>query len=99
MVETIPFTEEAVKDHLDLGITLWRKRQERAESENDFASTQIAISYVDAFQSIRLSLFGELLPLPEVGESMQEVAEEWMGGDKDATIPRHSGGTVGDPNR
>jgi hypothetical protein len=49
---TVPFTEEAVKKHLDMCITHWRA----------FSSTKMGLHYVDAYQSVRLSIFGELLP-------------------------------------
>jgi hypothetical protein len=49
---TINFTEEGVKTYLDRTIEHWRK----------CAPTQMQKHYVDAFQSMRVSLFGELLP-------------------------------------
>ena len=54
MGNTIPFTEEEVKAYLDRTIRAWRKVN--AEGNED------AIFYIDAFQSIRSSIFGETLP-------------------------------------
>jgi len=68
----IPFEEKAVKEYLDNAIRCWRKRTSanntRAKTlayvdvseleEEDF----MARCYVDAFQSVRMTLFGELLP-------------------------------------
>ncbi len=99
MTEVIPFEKDLVRTYLDLNIASWRKRFEDAERDNDVESKQIAVSYIDAYQSVRVSLFGELLVHPDIGEPMQEVADEWMGGEKDATIPLPNAGTIGDPNR
>ncbi len=49
---TVPFTEEEVKGYLDKNIVYWRK----------CAPTEMRASYIDAYQSVRVSLFGELLP-------------------------------------
>ena len=46
---------QEVKDYLDNAIRKWRKRR---DEEKD----PIAVYYVDAFQSVRVSLLGELLP-------------------------------------
>lgn len=59
---TIPFTKKAVRDYLDKSITYWRARRDSSRSEVD---TEISTNYVDAFQSVRNSLFGELLPLKQ----------------------------------
>ncbi len=99
MTEVIPFEKDLVKSYLDLNIASWRKRFEDAERDNDIVEKQIAVSYIDAYQSVRVSLFGELLAHPDIGEPMQEVADEWMGGEKAATIPLPNAGTIGDPNR
>lgn len=52
--ETVPFKQEAIKDYLDQCITFWRKQQKDTSDEK-------AVYYIDAFQSVRTSLFGELL--------------------------------------
>ena len=49
--DVIPFTREDVKTYLDRCIRRWRSD-----------SRECAMYYVDAFQSVRTSLFGELLP-------------------------------------
>jgi hypothetical protein len=99
MAEVVPFEKDMVKAYLDLNITSWRKRLGDAEHGGDSVSQQMAICYIDAYQSMRVSLFGELLAHPDIGEPMQEVADEWMGGEKSATIPLPNAGTIGDPNR
>ena len=50
--ETIDFTEEEVKAYLDAAITHWR----------GCPPSEMRSHYVDAFQSVRTSIFGELLP-------------------------------------
>ena len=51
MTQTVvPFTETDVKDYLDKSIEFWRKSNE-----------PFAECFVDMFQSVRMSLFGELL--------------------------------------
>ena len=60
MDNIVPFTKEDVRNYLDHAITRWRKRvKDDGNSEED---TLVAMCYVDAFQSVRVSLFGELLP-------------------------------------
>jgi len=51
--EGIPFTRESVRDYLDNAITRWRKVR---EGDGD-TSSQVAAYYIDAYQSIRASLF------------------------------------------
>jgi len=55
---TIEFTEEAVKDYLDVCIRHWRGEQKRPTTRKKWEMTR---HYIDAFQSVRISLFGELL--------------------------------------
>jgi hypothetical protein len=50
----IRFEKKDVKEYLDRCIIHWRKKRDEGDA--------IAEYYVDAFQSIRMSLFGELLP-------------------------------------
>lgn len=57
---TIPFTPEAVRDFLDECIRQWRLAR---TGEDQYA--EMAPYYIDALQSVRTSLFGETLPLPE----------------------------------
>ena len=56
---TVPFTEVEIKNYLDRAIETWRKRRNDSHSK---AEHEMAIHYIDAFQSVRRSLFGELLP-------------------------------------
>jgi hypothetical protein len=51
----VEFTEEAVKGYLDEAIRYWREEWQVRKSFT-------ARCYIDAFQSMRLSLFGETLP-------------------------------------
>ena len=59
MPGVIPFTEEDVKKHLDNVIERWRDIRDDTEKESRerFAAT----CYIDAYQSVKLVLFGELL--------------------------------------
>ena len=52
----IPFEEEEIKAYLDKAICSWRKTR-------DSKTDEMAVYYIDAFQSVRMTLFGELLPL------------------------------------
>lgn len=99
MSDRIPFTEVDVTAYLDRMIEHWRKAKAMSEAGGDDAGSHTANCYIDAYQSARMSILGALLPHPDIGEPMEEAAEEWMGGEKSATIPRDSSGTVGDPNR
>ena len=50
----LKFTKNNVKLYLDYAIKQWRKKRK--------SGSKIAKYYIDAFQSVRVSLFGELLP-------------------------------------
>lgn len=54
MIDTIKFNPDKVKRYLDSCINFWRK-------ERDEEGSLIAKYYIDAYQSVRNSLFGELL--------------------------------------
>ena len=54
----VGFTKEAVLEYLDAAIKLARKQRDGGDCK--------AMFYVDAFQSVRISLFGELLPQEEI---------------------------------
>ncbi len=56
---TVPFDQASVLAHLDSAIKDWRVK--RDGTDNSDAKT-LATHYVDAYQSVRISLFGELLP-------------------------------------
>ena len=51
----VDFTEDAVKEYLDECITHWR----------GCAPTEMRQFSIDAFQNVRVSIFGELLPAEE----------------------------------
>lgn len=53
MVATIPLTAEAIKEYLDNSIRFWRKEHSEGNS--------VAECYIDAYQSMRMSLFGKTL--------------------------------------
>jgi len=50
----LPFEKEDVKTYLDDCIKYWRLRESKGIT--------IAQYYIDAYQSVRVSLFGERLP-------------------------------------
>lgn len=54
---TVPFDRKHVQAYLDRCIQFWR--------EQDRDGNVVALDYIDAFQSVRMSLFGELLPQEE----------------------------------
>lgn len=54
--QVVEFTKEAVLEYLDTAIRFWCKRRDLfVEGDSE------AVLYIDAFQSVRASLFGELL--------------------------------------
>ena len=60
----IPFTEKAVKEFLDNAIKSWRSKYNKHSMKNHRTSEELALQaadYIDAYQSVRVSLFGELL--------------------------------------
>ena len=64
-MSTLPFTEEDIKAYLDDAIRNWRERKIKADDPfTPFSGDDklIASCYIDAFQSVRMSLFGDLLP-------------------------------------
>ena len=60
----IEFTPEAVKSYLDKCILFWMKQKDR-HVDVDSKS----IYYIDAFQSVRVSLFGEMLDSTSLSQS------------------------------
>jgi len=52
--QTVPFKEKAVRMYLDRCINYWRNRR-------DFEDDEEADHYIDAFQKVRISLFGKPL--------------------------------------
>lgn len=61
--EGIGFTKREVKEYLDGCIRYWRNQRDNASERRDIKV--MATYYIDAFQSVRTSLFGELLPKGE----------------------------------
>ncbi len=56
-METIPFIEKDIKEYLDKAIKHWKIEKIYAmEGQEKFMTS----CYIDAFQSMRISLFGEL---------------------------------------
>ena len=60
-MKTLEFDIESVKEHLDRTITFWRNSKE-----------SYSVYYVDAYQSLRMSLFGELLKGEDNARDRQE---------------------------
>lgn len=50
---------EELQEYLDEAIRSWRRRKGKAKSDEDML---IARCYIDAFQSVRVSVFGSTLP-------------------------------------
>ena len=59
---TIPFEKATIKEYLDRSIRYWSKKRKEEEYDLDIEE-RVAGYYIDAFQSVRMTLFGE--PLPE----------------------------------
>ncbi len=55
--DKIDFTEDAVMKYLDDCIEFWRKNRD------DGLQSEKAKYYIDCFQSVRTSLFGETKPI------------------------------------
>jgi len=59
-MKTIPFTKEDIKKYLDDCITHWRMtRDNKPLTHEDKFRKGIAPYYIDAFQSVRTTLFGK----------------------------------------
>jgi len=71
--DIVPFNKNDVMIYLDSCIEYWRKEKKSFEENMDdgFWSMErnkiIAVCYIDAYQSVRVSLFGELLPKGDEG--------------------------------
>lgn len=52
-------TPDELRTYLDDAINKWREQRAQAPTDSD---QHTAACYVDAFQSVRVSVFGELLP-------------------------------------
>lgn len=58
----LPFGEDEIKHYLNRCIRLWRDKRQTALINGDKEAVTQAVHYVDAFQSVRTSIFGETLP-------------------------------------
>jgi hypothetical protein len=56
----VELREQAVLEYLDKAIRSWRDRRDDPLSNRSEAL--MSEHYIDAFQSVRVSLFGEVLP-------------------------------------
>ena len=95
-MERVEFEEEAVREHLNRLITYWRELRNSVtpDSNDQFKAN----CYVDAYQSLHVSLFGEIPQDKDIGDPHAQSAAEWQGGDDGVTMPPEHG-TIGDPNR
>ena len=55
---TIDFNREAIKAYCDRLIVHWREKYDRALKKKNEEEILIAKCYIDAYQSVRISLFG-----------------------------------------
>ncbi len=78
-MSTVPFTEKDVKAYLDECIVFWRKKRDNPSIE-DRLRISMAEHYVDAFQSVRMSLFGELLLTEEQRDELEKALENTLAG-------------------
>ena len=58
----VPFTKADVMDSLDRLIFHWRDERDKAKDSGDFSTETTAEIYIDAYQSVRMNLFGASLP-------------------------------------
>ena len=80
-------------------MTHGRECKVRSEAGGEEEGVLVASWCVDAFKSARMSGVGGLLANADNDAPMEEAAQEWMGGDKNTTIPIPDSGTIGDPTR
>lgn len=61
--KTVRFTEQDVKNHLDKCIRFWRSKRDKksALNQRELEERDMAPFYIDAYQSVRVSLFGKVL--------------------------------------
>ncbi len=59
----VPFTEISVVAYLNTSIVWWRKKRDDAPDTPAGEKLRLmATHYIDAYQSVRVSLFGDRLP-------------------------------------
>lgn len=61
MGNTVPFTKGHVLEYLDRCIVYWREQKESDSFKYDQVMYEMSKHYIDAYQSVRMSLFGKLL--------------------------------------
>lgn len=63
MEDRVPFTEKDIKLYLDGCIKLWREKRDYTNGLGikEVEERELAPFYIDAYQSVRTSLFNELL--------------------------------------
>ena len=61
--KVVLFNEKDVKAYLDRAIRSWRDK--KVKIKGDVEEELVCACYIDAFQSMRMSLFGETLPEEE----------------------------------
>ena len=74
-------SKQEIQDYLDDAIRNWRNRKEEYNNEEN---KLIAMCYIDAFQSVRVSLLGELLPIEQTHDNIiscqhKRVKLDWFG--------------------
>ncbi len=63
---TVPFSEISVVAYLNTNIVFWRKKRDGApQTPAGIKTSLMASHYIDAYQSVRVSLFGDRLPVEE----------------------------------
>lgn len=60
-LNTIDFNKKAIQAYCDRLIVHWRERRDQAVKKKDEDGILITKCYIDAYQSVRISLFGQLL--------------------------------------
>lgn len=74
---TIEFSKEEVKKYIDSCIDYWRKRKlEPEESDDTYIGNErhslVCACYIDAYQCMRVSIFGELKPPAPIPNEQQK---------------------------
>lgn len=60
----VALTEKDIRAYLDECIIFWRNKKAKAGTGTE---QQMSSHYIDAYQSVRTSLFGETLPVGDDG--------------------------------
>lgn len=76
-----------LQEYLDDSITVWRRKRDTAENNKN---RWTAICYVDAFQSVRISMFGSVLPTEDGGDVVADMADEHFRYLEDANNDAHN---------